>query len=53
MQLALFNGNRLGVVLEQCIYEVTAVLPRWDTDYAANWWVRMCKDFALLRPGIF
>lgn len=52
MKLALFNGNRLGVVREGYIYDATMALPHWDNDFAANWWVRMCKDFVRLRPAI-
>ncbi len=52
MKLALFNGNRLGVVIEEHIYDATATLPHWDDDYATNWWVRMCKNFKRLKPGI-
>ncbi|HEU5228556.1 MAG TPA: fumarylacetoacetate hydrolase family protein [Ktedonobacteraceae bacterium] len=52
MKLALFNGNRLGVVVEERIYDATAALPYWDNQYAANWWLRLCKDFTQLRPAI-
>jgi len=52
MKLALFNGNRLGVVRGEHITDVTAALPQWDNDYAANWWLRMCRDFDKLRPSI-
>lgn len=52
MKLALFNGNRLGVVKDEQIIDVTAVLPHWDNGYAPNWWVRMCNDFDEIRPHI-
>jgi hypothetical protein len=34
MKVALFNGNRLGVVVGEQITDVTAPLPRWDNGYA-------------------
>jgi 2-keto-4-pentenoate hydratase/2-oxohepta-3-ene-1,7-dioic acid hydratase in catechol pathway len=52
MKLALFNGNRLGLVTDQAIYDVTAALPHWDNVYAANWWLRLCHDFAQIRPAL-
>jgi 2-keto-4-pentenoate hydratase/2-oxohepta-3-ene-1,7-dioic acid hydratase in catechol pathway len=52
MKVALFNGNRLGVVAGEQITDVTPVLPHWDNDYAANWWLRLCHDFDALRPRI-
>ncbi|HLY30048.1 MAG TPA: fumarylacetoacetate hydrolase family protein [Ktedonobacterales bacterium] len=55
MKLALFNGNRLGVVCgaaDDKIVDVTAALPAWDDGFAANWWLRLCHDFSALRPAI-
>ncbi len=52
MKLALFNGNRLGVIKEEQIIDVTAALPHWDNGYAPNWWLRMCHDFDEIRPRI-
>jgi len=52
VKLALFNGNRLGVVTGEHIVDVTAVLPHWDNDYAPNWWLRMCNAFKEIRPAI-
>ena len=49
MKLALFNGNRLGVVRGDTIVDVSNALPHWDNDYAANFWLRLCKDFDSLR----
>jgi 2-keto-4-pentenoate hydratase/2-oxohepta-3-ene-1,7-dioic acid hydratase in catechol pathway len=55
VKLALFNGNRLGVISGEhsdLIIDVTAALPHWDNEYAANWWLRMCKDFEEIRLRI-
>ncbi|MBX3093462.1 MAG: fumarylacetoacetate hydrolase family protein [Cryobacterium sp.] len=53
MKLALFNDNRLGVVVDDStIVDVTAALPQHDTGLGAGFWVRLCRDFAELRPAI-
>src|SRR5689334_24458431 len=52
MKLALFNGNRLGVVRDETIVDVTSALPAWDNEYLANFWVRLCHDFDALRPRL-
>lgn len=52
MKLALFNGNRLGVVRDDTIVDVTHVLPHWDNGYMANFWLRLCHDFDTLRPRL-
>jgi len=48
----MFNDNRLGVVNGEQLVDVTTALPQWDNDYAANWWLRLCHDFAALRPRL-
>ncbi len=50
MKLALFNGNRLGIVQGEELRDVTSAVPQWDNELATNWWVRMCKNFDTLRP---
>jgi 2-keto-4-pentenoate hydratase/2-oxohepta-3-ene-1,7-dioic acid hydratase in catechol pathway len=52
MKLALFNGNRLGVVRDDTIVDVTSALPAWDNGYLANFWLRLCHDFDALRPRL-
>lgn len=52
MKLALFNGNRLGVLKGEQMIDVTAALPHWDNGYAPNWWLRLCHDFDEMRPRI-
>ncbi len=52
MKLALFNGNRLGVVRGETIVDVTSALPAWDNGYMANFWLRLCHDFDTLRPRL-
>ncbi len=55
MKLAIFDDFRLGVVSadEGTIADVTAVLPAHDRDpVGAGWWVRLCRDFAALRPRL-
>ena len=52
MKIALFNGNRLGVLKGEQIIDVTAALPRWDNGYAPNWWLRLCHDFDEMRSCI-
>ena len=52
MKLALFNGNRLGVVRGDNVVDVSHALPHWDNEYAANFWLRLCKDFDSLRGRV-
>ena len=52
MKLALFNGNRLGIVRDDTIVDVTSALPAWDNGYMANFWLRLCHDFDSLRPRL-
>jgi 2-keto-4-pentenoate hydratase/2-oxohepta-3-ene-1,7-dioic acid hydratase in catechol pathway len=54
MKLALFNDYRVGVVDEaqQSVVDVTEAVPGHTTDYAANFWVRLCADFPQVRPAI-
>ncbi|HTN81567.1 MAG TPA: fumarylacetoacetate hydrolase family protein [Acidimicrobiales bacterium] len=56
MKLALFDDWRVGVV-DSCahtITDVTEVVPgTHDTDHlGASWWVRMCRDFEMLRRSL-
>lgn len=56
MKLAIFDDYRLGVVSPdgQRIVDVTGALP-WPHDpdpVGAGWWVRLCRDFAHLRPRL-
>jgi 2-keto-4-pentenoate hydratase/2-oxohepta-3-ene-1,7-dioic acid hydratase in catechol pathway len=56
MKLALFDAYRLGIVspdLEH-VTDVTDALP-WPYDpdpFGAGWWLRLCRDFASLRPTL-
>ena len=54
MKLALFNDQRLGVVIENGsrVVDVTSVLPAHQTGFAANHWTRMCADFERLKGAI-
>lgn len=53
MKLAVFDDLRLGVVRDDAaLVDVTGALPQWDNGYAANWWLRLCHDFAALRPRL-
>jgi 2-keto-4-pentenoate hydratase/2-oxohepta-3-ene-1,7-dioic acid hydratase in catechol pathway len=54
VQLALFDGYRLGVVEGDALVDVTAALP-WphdDDPVTAGWWRRLCRDFAAVRDDI-
>jgi 2-keto-4-pentenoate hydratase/2-oxohepta-3-ene-1,7-dioic acid hydratase in catechol pathway len=61
MKLALFDDNRLGVVLDAegsavdaSVVDVTDALP-WPHDpdpITAGWWRALCRDFATLRPAL-
>lgn len=58
MKLALFDDNRLGVVLStpagDAIVDVTSALP-WAHDpdpVTASWWRALCRDFEALRPSL-
>lgn len=52
MKLALYNDYRLGIILGDEVADVTAALPAHDSGYAANFWLRMCREFPALRPRI-
>ncbi|MET7527876.1 fumarylacetoacetate hydrolase family protein [Streptomyces sp. NPDC005248] len=53
MKLALFGENRLGVVTDDGVVDVTAVLPAHDPDpVTAGWWRALCRDFHALRPEL-
>ncbi|MBI3013710.1 MAG: fumarylacetoacetate hydrolase family protein, partial [Candidatus Tectomicrobia bacterium] len=52
MKLAIFDEYRLGLVAGKEMVDVTEVLPYYDPGYAANFWLRMCRDFEALRPRI-
>ena len=56
MKLALFDDWRVGLVDvdAQMIRDVTTLVPgAGDADsFGAGWWVRMCRDFAALRPEL-
>lgn len=53
MKLALFNDGRLGVVTDDTtVVDVTPALPQHDNGLGAGFWVRLCRDFAELRPAI-
>lgn len=57
MKLALFNGNKLGVVtpgMNDQIVDVTDALP-WPHDpdpLTAGWWRALCRDFDQVRPAL-
>ncbi|GAA4087588.1 fumarylacetoacetate hydrolase family protein [Actinomadura miaoliensis] len=59
MKLALFDdarlgANRLGVLVEDGVVDVTASLP-WPHDpdpLTAGWWRRLCRDFADVREEL-
>lgn len=56
MKLALFDDYRLGVVSAdgRQIADVTAALPELHDPepLGAGWWLRLCRDFAALRPRL-
>lgn len=52
MKLALFDGQRLGVVAGDGIVDVTGALP-WPHDpdpLTAGWWRRLCRDHESVLP---
>lgn len=56
MKLAIFDDYRLGAVSadETTITDLSTALP-WPPDpdpLGASWWVRLCRDFAALRPRL-
>src|SRR5215210_6841715 len=56
MKLAIFDDHRLGAVSAggSTIVDLTGALP-WPHDpdpLGAGWWVRLCRDFAWLRPRL-
>ena len=54
MQLALFDGYRLGVVQGDTVVDVTDALP-WPHDrdaVTAGWWRRLCRDFTVVRDDL-
>ena len=54
MRLAIFGDQRLGVVTDEGVADVTAALP-WPHDpdpLMAGWWRRLCRDFSQVRPAL-
>jgi 2-keto-4-pentenoate hydratase/2-oxohepta-3-ene-1,7-dioic acid hydratase in catechol pathway len=54
VKLAIFGEQRLGVVTDEGVADVTAALP-WPHDpdpLAAGWWRRLCRDFSEARPAL-
>lgn len=56
MKLAIFDDHRLGAVSAdgRTLIDLTPTLP-WPHDpdpLGAGWWVRLCRDFAQLRPRL-
>lgn len=56
MKLAIFADHRLGAVTpdEHTIVDLSGALP-WPHDrdpLGAGWWVRLCREFDLLRPQL-
>lgn len=54
MRLAIFDDNRLGVVIDDHVVDVTHALP-WPHEsdpLLAGWWRAMCRDFASLAPAL-
>lgn len=54
MKLAIFDEQRLGVVLDDRLVDVTAALP-WDHDadpLTAGWWRRLCRDYPDARDRL-
>ena len=54
MRLAIFDEQRLGVLAEGGVVDVTGALP-WPHDpdpVTAGWWRRLCRDFAAARDGL-
>ncbi|MBM9468124.1 fumarylacetoacetate hydrolase family protein [Nakamurella leprariae] len=55
MKLALFDGNRLGVVVDDdhSIVDVSEVVDTSDRDpLTAGWWRALCRDWADLRERV-
>src|SRR6266508_2619610 len=54
MKLALFDGNRLGLVVAGGLVDATGALP-WPHDpdpLTAGWWRRLCRDVDQARPAL-
>ena len=54
MRIALFDQNRLGVVVDGGVVDVTDRLP-WPHDpspLSATWWRLLCRDLGELAPGL-
>ena len=54
MKLALFDDQRLGLVVDGGLVDVTGALP-WPHDpdpLTAGWWRRLCRDLAAVRPAL-
>jgi 2-keto-4-pentenoate hydratase/2-oxohepta-3-ene-1,7-dioic acid hydratase in catechol pathway len=54
MRLAIFDRQRLGVVIDGGIADVTGALP-WPYDpdpVTAGWWRRLCRDYDAVRPAL-
>lgn len=54
MKLAIFDEQRLGVVVDGGVVDVTEALP-WPYDpdpLTAGWWRRLCRDFAAVQDDL-
>ncbi|MET3508200.1 fumarylacetoacetate hydrolase family protein [Halalkalibacter oceani] len=51
MKIALFNEYKIGVVKEDCIYDITDLL-NWDTEKPQQSFVTLMKNFKDLKPRI-
>ena len=54
MKLAIFDAQRLGVVTDRGVADVTRALP-WPHDedpLTTGWWRRLCRDLAAVQPAL-
>lgn len=53
MKIALFNENRLGVVLGEDLVDVTDAFPAWTSDpLTAGWWRALAAQYELVQEPL-
>lgn len=52
MKLAIHGDDRLGLIVPGGLIDATDLIGDHDSGLGAGYWVRLCRDFARIRPGL-
>ena len=52
MKLALFDGNRVGIVEGEDVFDVTAAIPDWSDPWPPVFMIRLFANWADMRPKL-